>query len=78
MKTFNLKQKKCEAWGPVNCLAMTEDNNKFLIGGMDKGHLMIYNRAKGGVKTILDSSKKSANIVGITNMERMKGKYFCI
>lgn len=37
---------------PILCLALTEDNGKYLIGGLKKGHLFLYNRAKGGRKLV--------------------------
>lgn len=57
MKGFNLKDVG-NVIEPIYCLALTEDRGKFLVCGMRKGYILIYNRAKGGKKVIHNATKK--------------------
>lgn len=57
MKGFNLKDVG-NVVEPLLCLGLTDDRGKFLVCGMRKGYLLIYNRAKGGKKIIYDATKK--------------------
>jgi len=52
MKGFNLKGIDSPVVEPILCLCLTEGNQKFLVGGMKKGHLVFFNRAKGGKKVV--------------------------
>lgn len=43
---------------------------------MKKGHLVLYNREKGGKRVIEHAAKKGQDIVALCTLDRMKGKYF--
>lgn len=51
MKPFSLKEIN-PVVESLTCLTLTEDRGKFLVAGMKKGHLFIYNRSKGGKRVI--------------------------
>ena len=44
MRGFSLNQIKSPVIEPIYCVALTERRDKFLVGGMRKGHLVLYNR----------------------------------
>lgn len=78
MKGFSLKSIKAPIIEPIYCLALTEERGKFMIGGMRRGHILIYNRSKGGKRVIENCTKKGADIVCVTNLELLHNKYFLI
>lgn len=51
MKGMSLKEMS-PVVEPILCMTMTEDKGQYLVGGLKKGHLFLYNRAKGGRKLI--------------------------
>lgn len=63
---------------PLLCITLTEERGKFLVCGMKKGHLFIYNRSKGGKKFIANVVKKESDIVGIADLVLLKSKFFAI
>lgn len=58
MKGFSLKSIGSKIIESMLCLCLTEDRGKFLIAGMKQGHLLMYNRSKGGKKLIRDATRK--------------------
>jgi hypothetical protein len=52
MKGFSLKSVKSKVIEPITSLTLTEDRGKFLVCGMKKGHIFLYNRSKGGKKLV--------------------------
>lgn len=78
MKGFSLTSLKSPVIEPILCIALTEEKGKFLLGGMKKGHLLIYNRAKGGKKIVEDIVKKGSDIVCIIDLELLKSRYFMV
>lgn len=51
MKGFSLREVS-PIVEPIMCLTFTEDKGQYLVGGLKKGHLILYNRLKGGKKLI--------------------------
>jgi hypothetical protein len=78
MKGFSLKSIGSRVIESMLCLCLTEDRGKFLIAGMKKGHILMYNRSKGGKKVIRDVVRKQADIVGIADLEMLKSKFFVV
>ena len=78
MKGITLKQMKAPFIEPILCVTLTEERGKFLVGGLKKGHLMMYNRSKGGKKIIRDAVRKNADVVAITDLEHLDSKFFVI
>lgn len=78
MKGFSLKSIGSKIVESMMCLTLTDERGKFLIAGMKKGHLLMYNRAKGGKKLIREATRKQADIVGIADLEMLKSKYFVV
>lgn len=78
MKGFSLKSIESPVIEPILCLALTEEKGKFLLGGTKKGHLLLYNRSKGGKRVIQNVVKKGSDIVAIANLEYLSSKYFVI
>ena len=58
MKGFSLKSIKSTVIEPIYCLCLTEERGKFLVCGMRKGHILLYNRSKGGKKVFEYLTKK--------------------
>ena len=71
MKSLTLKGIKSKIIEPMLCVTLTEDRGKFLVAGLKKGHLFMYNRIKGGKKVIRDAVRKNADIVAITDLEML-------
>jgi hypothetical protein len=57
MKGFSLQSIKAKVIEPIICLALTENRGKFLVCGTRKGHILLYNRVKGGKKLIENCTK---------------------
>jgi hypothetical protein len=77
MKGFSLKD-HCPIVEPILCIALTEEKGKFMIAGLKKGHIFLYNRSKGGKKLIQMTTKKSSDIVAICDLELLDSKFFLI
>lgn len=73
-----MKSIKSKVIEPIHCVTLTEDRGKFLVAGMRKGHLLVYNRSKGGKKVFEYLTKKMADIVAIINLELLHNRYFLI
>ena len=52
MKGFSLKSIDSPVIESILSLTLTEDKGKFLVAGLKKGHLLLYNRSKGGKRVI--------------------------
>lgn len=76
MKGFSLKSIKSSVIEPIYCICLTEDRGKFLVAGMRKGHVLVYNRSKGGKKVFENLTKKAADILTVINLEMLHNKYF--
>jgi len=63
---------------PLLCLCLTEMHGKFLVAGMKRGHVFIYNRSKGTKKIVQGLTKKDSDILAAVNLERLDSKYFLI
>lgn len=59
MKGFSLKKLKATVVASITCMCLTDERGKFLVGGMVGGHLLIYNRLKGGKKIVENVMKRS-------------------
>lgn len=78
MKGFSLTSINSKVIEPFHCVTLTEERGKFMVAGMRKGHILIYNRSKGGKKVIENCTKKGADILSICNLESLHHKYFII
>ena len=59
-------------------MALTEERGKFLVGGTKKGHLVMYNRVKGGKKIVKDVVRKSQDVVAVCDLEMLDSKFFVV
>lgn len=78
MKGFSLKSIGSKIIESMLCLTLTEDRGKFLVAGLKHGHILLYNRSKGGKKLIQDVVRKSADIVAVADLEMLKSKFFVL
>jgi WD40 repeat protein len=78
MKGFSLASIKAKVVEPILSLALTEERGKFLACGTRKGHILLYNRSKGGKRLIENCTKAYSDIVAICNLELLFNKYFLI
>jgi len=78
MRGFTLRNIDSPQIEPIFVQCLTEKLHKYAIGGMKKGHLVMYNREKGGKRVIEYAAKKGSDIVAMCTLDRMKGKYFLI
>ena len=78
MKGFSLESLDSPVVEPILSMALTEEKGKFLVAGMRKGHLLIYNRVKGGKKIIEDVTKKESDVVSVIDLELLNSRYFLI
>jgi len=78
MKGFSLKSIGCKVIESFLSLCLTDDRGKYLVCGMKHGHLLIYNRSKGGKKLIRDAVKKQADVVACCDLEMLKSKFFLV
>jgi hypothetical protein len=62
----------------INCMCLTDERGKFLVAGMKGGHLMIYNRVKGGKKVVEDVMKRNQDVVDVIDLEGLDSKYFLV
>ena len=76
MKGFSLASIKSKTIEPILCLTLTEERGKFLVCGMRKGHLLLYNRSKGGKKVVENCTKLYSDIISVCNLELLDNKYF--
>mmetsp|Transcript_6175 Transcript_6175/g.5562 ORF Transcript_6175/g.5562 Transcript_6175/m.5562 type:complete len:325 (+) Transcript_6175:562-1536(+) len=78
MKGFSLQSIRSKVIEPIYCLCLTEARGKFLVAGLRKGHLLLYNRSKGGKKVFEYLTKKMADILDVVNLERLEHRFFLI
>ena len=78
MKGFSLDNLNSPVIEPILCICLTEEKGKFLVCGMRKGHLLVYNRQRGGKKIIEDVVKKGSDILCLIDLELLHSKYFLI
>ena len=78
MKGFSLETLKSPIISPITCLCLTEEKGKFLVCGLKGGHIILYNRSKGGKKIIEDVVKKGCDIMCVIDLELLGSRFFMI